>query len=103
MFYENEALGTSTIIAENRQKRPNKVKGESMCPFCKQNESAIEQIFMETFTSDEDHIRIVNNKYPVCHKQGDLYGIHDVVIETLYHDKKPHSCLLYTSPSPRDA
>ena len=46
MLYENEALGTSTIIAENRQKRPNKVKGESMCPFCKQNESAIEQIMI---------------------------------------------------------
>lgn len=91
MLYENEALGISTIIAENRQKRPNKVKGESMCPFCKQNESAIEQVVMETFTSDEDHIRIVNNKYPVCHKRRDLYGIHDVVIETLYHDRKPHS------------
>lgn len=91
MLSENEALGISSIISENRQKRPNQVKSEGTCPFCMQNQAAIEQVFMETLTSDGEHIRIVNNKYPICSLEGPLYGKHDVVIETLYHHKKPHA------------
>lgn len=89
-LYNNEALGSSSIISENRQKRPSEVKTEGSCPFCAQNTAAIEKIFMETITSDGEHIRIVNNKYPVCQIEEPLYGRHDVVIETMDHYKKPY-------------
>lgn len=91
MLSENEALGISSIISENRQKRPQQVKSEGTCPFCIQNKAAIEQVFMEKITSDGEHIRIVNNKYPICSTEGPVCGKHDVVIETLHHHKKPHA------------
>lgn len=91
LLYNDLALGRSSIISENRQRRPNQVRGEDSCPFCIHNKSDIEKILMETHTPDGEYIRIVNNKYPVCHIEGPLYGMHDVVIETADHKKRPYN------------
>ena len=85
-YYEHRGFQTSCIVSEGRQARPHIVgKGERQCPFCKENITLIEEVRGEVRFEDE-WIRIVNNKYPIC--GGSVEGVHDVVIDTIHHDKE---------------
>lgn len=89
MMYNDEVLGISSILSENRRTRPNQFLGASLCPFCLENASEIEIVRNAIVTEEGDKIQIVNNKYPACSEEGIVYGIHDVIIETQDHHKKP--------------
>ncbi|MGL4344704.1 MAG: galactose-1-phosphate uridylyltransferase [Cellulosilyticaceae bacterium] len=81
----------SVIFAEQRDKRPTvgKLTHHGACPFCEENKMMLEHVWLEKSTLDDDVIRIVNNKYPICTEEETFYGVHDVVIDTLFHHKKP--------------
>lgn len=89
MMYNDEVLGISSILSENRRTRPNQFLGASPCPFCPENALEIEVVRKALVTKEGDKIQIVNNKYPACSTEGTVYGIHDVIIETQEHHKKP--------------
>nr|WP_307990247.1 DUF4931 domain-containing protein [uncultured Niameybacter sp.] len=89
IMYNDEILGISCILSENRMTRPNHFKKASSCPFCPENDGDIEIEICSHTTTEGDRIRIVNNKYPACSTHDGVYGIHDVIIETDQHNKKP--------------
>ncbi|MEF9959675.1 MAG: DUF4931 domain-containing protein [Niameybacter sp.] len=89
MIYNDDVLSISSILSENRQTRPNHFLKASLCPFCLEHADQIETVQKEAMTKEGDHIRIVKNKYPACDEKGMVYGIHDVIIETDDHQKKP--------------
>ena len=80
-------LGNSAILAKERGNRPAISSSDSAkCPFCLENKDLLEYIWLEKQV-DDDSIRIVNNKYPICHVDQPVYGYHDVVIDTHHHLK----------------
>lgn len=84
-MYNDLLLNTTTLLATHRDKRPIIKDSHQGCPFCKENEAMLERIWIKEYVND-DTIRIVDNKYPVC--SDTLKGIHDVIIETHKHDLK---------------
>lgn len=97
--YEDYFL-ENCIIAEERKLRPTIGESQKACPFCKKNEELLENIHIEVSVENEEAIRIVANKYPIASEEGPIYGIHDVVIDTLNHVMHPkefsikHWCIL---------
>ena len=88
---EKPFSNSSVIFADNRTSRPHIMPNDhtTLCPFCLENERLLEQVWMERSLLENESIRIVNNKYPICDTQGELYGVHDVVIDTVDHVKRP--------------
>lgn len=91
MIFNQNKFGRSCIVANEREKRPFIGKEKKQCPFCKENDWMIDQVWLEHKDKEnlDINIRIVNNKYPLCDKGEELYGIHDVVIDTPIHNANP--------------
>ncbi len=89
-MYYDKYFDHSCIVSKNRNERPHIEDDVHSCPFCVGNESYIENIWLEE-KDDKGNllVRIINNKYPLCSEVGELYGIHDVVIDTPYHFDNP--------------
>ncbi len=91
-MYDDKGFQTSCIVSEKRATRPRILtQQEAQCPFCKENQSMIEEVIDEVYIVD-DCLRIVKNKYPIVDET--LGGVHDVVIDTMYHHKKPREYTL---------
>lgn len=89
-LYYDKFFDHSCIVSKNRKERPHIEDDVSTCPFCMGNESYIENIWVEEKDDKGNFlVRIINNKYPICSKVGELYGIHDVVIDTPDHFENP--------------
>lgn len=88
-LYNESYSNRSFILSEGRDARPSVRGGKTTCPFCQGNEEMIEHIWLEQPTKEGDTVRVINNKYPVCTSEGPLYGYHDVIVDTLTHDKQP--------------
>ncbi|WP_069997991.1 galactose-1-phosphate uridylyltransferase [Cellulosilyticum sp. I15G10I2] len=89
MIYEDPYLLKSCIVAENRKNRPAVDELVHTCPFCPGHESDIEKVWLEVKQENNFLIKIVNNKYPICGYNHELYGVHDVVIDTPRHLQLP--------------
>lgn len=89
-MYHDNGLGYSCILSTNREDRPFINEKTEACPFCPGHETLLEKIWLEFKEEDQCFdVRIVNNKYAVCYKDTELYGIHDVVIDTPKHEENP--------------
>lgn len=88
---EDAQVCSSVIFADNRNSRPYIVPDDhtSVCPFCLENENLLQKVWLQKKVSEDEQVRIVNNKYPICDTEGELYGIHDVIIDTQHHAKSP--------------
>lgn len=96
-FRLNEITKEQILIVESRLKRPKdfkekeiiqKVSFKENCPFCVGNE---EQTPPEVFSYGEPwEVRVVENKFPILDREGDITGYHYVVIETTDHSKNLH-------------
>ncbi|MGL6174264.1 MAG: galactose-1-phosphate uridylyltransferase [Cellulosilyticaceae bacterium] len=91
MIFNECSWNRSCIVANGREKRPFIGEEKKQCPFCKENKWMIEKVWL-AYQDDKNldiDIRVVNNKYPVCNQSEELYGIHDVVIDTPRHNANP--------------
>jgi len=96
-FRLNEITKEQILIVESRLKRPKdfkekeviqKVSFKENCPFCVGNE---EQTPPEVYRDGEPwEVRVVENKFPILDREGDITGYHYVVIETTDHSKNLH-------------
>lgn len=99
-LYDESYSNRSFILSESRGIRPSVKGATATCPFCKKNEKLIEKTWLKYGTLENDLIRVIGNKYPVCTLDGPLYGYHDVIVDTIDHDKQPfemsieHWCML---------
>jgi UDPglucose--hexose-1-phosphate uridylyltransferase len=83
-----ELLGLGSLFAPKREARPTIAQDEeTLCPFCLKNVDQIEKIWIEKKVAD-DVIRVVNNKFPLCHPDLEEYGYHDVIIDTAFHSQQ---------------
>ena len=73
MEYYDKYFLQNCIIAEGRRKRPLINQKALDCPFC----------------FPHDGVVILKNAYPVADEYTDLYGIHDVVVDTPFHQVVP--------------
>lgn len=83
--------GEYVFYATDRAKRPHsykktevKVTPKQYCPFCPENEAYTPGL---VYASEDKTIRIVGNKYPFLPKNGQFFGIHDVLIDTPDHEQ----------------
>lgn len=84
--------GEYVFYATDRALRPNSFKKTEVkttpkqyCPFCPENESYTPG---RVYASDDESIRIVANKYPFLPKNGQFFGLHDVLIDTPNHEEQ---------------
>ncbi len=84
--------GEYVFYATDRAKRPHSYKKTEIkttpkeyCPFCPEHESYTPGV---VYRSDDNSIRIVDNKYPFLPKNSQYFGLHDVLIDTPNHDEK---------------
>lgn len=80
------------FYAEERARRPHSYKKinvrhtpKEVCPFCIENKHMTPK---EVYSTKDNRIRIVPNKYPYLTATEELYGVHDVVIDTLEHNER---------------
>lgn len=80
-----------SIVAAGRDQRPFIATNDIGCPFCPQNNEALEEVISETYDNGKLMAKIVANKYPIASRKADqcAYGIHDVIIDTDQHGRRP--------------
>lgn len=83
--------GEYVFYATDRAKRPHSFKKTNVvttpkeyCPFCPGNEHMTPGI---VYTSDDNSIRVVENKYPFLPKNNQYFGLHEVLIDTNDHEE----------------
>lgn len=83
--------GEYVFYATDRAKRPHSFKKTEVkttpkeyCPFCPENEHMTPG---KVYSSEDNSIRIVGNKYPFLPKNSEYFGLHDVLIDTPNHDE----------------
>lgn len=87
---QNFLTGEYVIYSIDREKRPQTIKKHicptpvEHCPFCLQNKH---MTFKPIYTSFNEEIRIVDNKYPIIKDCENTYGKHYVLIDTKEHQK----------------
>ncbi len=90
MIKKNFLTGEYVIYSLDRAKRPQNIKKDILitpvkfCPFCIENKHMTPK---EIYTSFNDEIRLIDNKYPIITDDREAYGIHYVLIDTKDHEK----------------
>ncbi|SKA95151.1 UDPglucose--hexose-1-phosphate uridylyltransferase [Caloramator quimbayensis] len=96
-FRLNNITREQILIVESRSKRPKdfksaetaeKVKYKDNCPFCVGNEDNTPPEIFRLGSPWE--VRVVENKFPILDREGDITGYHYVLIETADHSKGFH-------------
>lgn len=92
MIKKNFLTGEYVIFSPDRENRPKHFSSldifetpKEKCPFCLENAY---MTFEPIYSVFEEEIRILENKYPILTKDKNLYGIHQVIIDTKEHDKR---------------
>lgn len=90
----NYLLSEWVLFAPDRIKRPshfrkpncNTDSSMGKCPFCLDNKFMCDD---DIYLSENKRVRIIPNKYPaISNECSQIYGIHDVVIDTPLHNEK---------------
>lgn len=90
MIKKNFLTGEYVIYSLDRAKRPQNMKKAILttpiriCPFCIENKYMTPN---DMYTSFNEEIRIIENKYPIVTTNNHMYGIHYVLIDTKDHEK----------------
>lgn len=90
MIKKNFLTGEYVIFSLDRLKKPQSIKNNILttpikcCPFCIENKNMTSEPIYSSFN---DEIRLVYNKYPILVSNPENYGIHYVLIDTKGHDK----------------
>ncbi len=90
MIKKNFLTGECVIYSLDRAKRPQNIKKDilttplKICPFCLENKHMTSE---PVYSSFNDEIRIIYNKYPITGYDRESYGVHYVLIDTKDHEK----------------
>lgn len=92
MIRKNYLTGEHIFFSQSRGNRPLNFKESPMedisvdkCPFCPENEYMTPK---RIYSTNDEKIRIVSNKYPFVEASEQYFSEHDVVIDTPFHNQK---------------